>query len=94
MGLESSQELGPKERSIQITYGRKQWDSFRATWETWESWGVNFKLSRSELKEAIPFVCDLNKFFCQSRWNSTVAAVKHLSAPEVHRERIPQTLIL
>lgn len=91
MGLENSQELGPKERSIQIIYGRKQWDSFTATWE---SWGVNFKLSRSELKEAIPFVCDLNKFFCQSRWNFIVAAVKHLSAPEVHREWIPQTLIL
>lgn len=74
-----------------ISYGRKQWDSFRATWE---SWGVNFKLSRSELKAAIPFVCDLNKFFCQSSWNSIVAAVKHLSAPEVHREWIPQTHIL
>lgn len=63
MALENSQELGPKERSIQISYGRKQWDSFRATWE---SWGVNFKLSRSELKEAIPFVCDLNKFFVRA----------------------------
>lgn len=83
MGLENSQELGHEERSIQISHGRKQWDSCRAKWE---SRGVNFKLSRSELKAAIPFACDRNKFFCQSRWNSTVAAVKHLSAPEVHRE--------
>lgn len=59
MGLENGQELGLEERSIQISYGRKQWDSCRATWE---SWGVHFKLSRSELKAATPFVCDLNKF--------------------------------
>lgn len=83
MGVENSQKFGPKERTIQMSCGRKQWDSFRATWE---SWGVNFKPSRSELKEAIPFVSDLNKFFCQSHRNSIVAAVKHLSAPEVHRE--------
>lgn len=49
MGLENGQELGLEERSIQISYGRKQWDYCRATWE---SWGVNFKLSRSELKAA------------------------------------------
>lgn len=49
MGLENGQELGLEERSIQISYSRKQWDSCRGTWE---SRGVNFKMSRSELKAA------------------------------------------